>query len=119
MYINYSNKAYNLHIIKTDKFKTISVRINFKKLLEKKDITYRNLLGKILLNSNNTYKTKRDLDIETENLYGIGIGCSNSLMGNYIVTSFNANFLNEKYTEEDMNKKSIEFLLSLLFNPNI
>ena len=119
MYSNCSNKAYNLHIIRTDKFKTVSVRINFKKLLEKKDITYRNLLGKILLNSNNTYKTKRDLDIETENLYGIGIGCSNSLMGNYIVTSFNSNFLNEKYTEENMNKTSIEFLLSLIFDPNI
>ena len=63
MYSNCSNKAYNLHIIRTDKFKTVSVRINFKKLLEKKDITYRNLLGKILLNSNNTYNTKRDLDI--------------------------------------------------------
>lgn len=119
MYSNCSNKAYNLHIIRTDKFKTVSVRINFKKLLEKKDITYRNLLGKILLNSNNTYKTKRDLDIETENLYGIGIGCSNSLMGNYIVTSFNSNFLNEKYTEGNMNKTSIEFLLSLIFDPNI
>ena len=119
MYYNCSNKAYNLHIINTNKFKTISIKINFKKLLEKRDITYRNLLGKILLNSNNTYKTKRDLDIETENLYGIGIGFSNSLMGNYIVTSFNSNFLNEKYTEKNMNKKSIEFLLSLIFNPNI
>ena len=40
-------------------------------------------------------------------------------MGNYIVTSFNCNFLNEKYTEENMNKTSIEFLLSLIFDPNV
>ena len=51
MYNNYLNKAYNLHIINTDKFKTISIKINFKKKLVKEDITYRNLLGKILLSS--------------------------------------------------------------------
>ncbi len=119
MYNNYSNKAYNVHIIHTDKFKTITIKINFKKLLTKEDVTYRNLLGKVLLNSTKLYPTKKDLDKQTEELYGIGLGYSNNLSGNYIISSFNCNFLNEKYTEENMNKKSLEFLLEIIFNPNI
>ena len=30
---------YNLHIIKTDKFKTVTIRINFKRPLIKEEIT--------------------------------------------------------------------------------
>ena len=105
MYSNYSTKAYNLHIINTDKFKTITIKINFKKLLAKEDVTYRNLLGKVLLSSTKEYPTKQELDKQTEELYGLGLGYSSSLSGNYIISSFNCNFLNEKYTEEDMIKK--------------
>ena len=119
MYNNYSTKAYNLHIINTDKFKTITIKINFKKLLKKEDVTYRNLLGKVLLNSTKEYSTKQELDKQIEELYGLGLGYSSSLSGNYIISSFNCNFLNEKYTEKDMIKKSIEFLFSVIFNPNV
>ena len=119
MYNNYINKAYNLHIINTDKFKTITIKINFKKYLDKKDITYRNLLGKVLLSSTKQYKTRKDMEIETENLYGTSVNYTSSLMGNYIVSSFNSSFLNEKYTEEGMNEKTINFLLETIFHPNI
>ncbi len=119
MYNNYSTKAYNLHVINTDKFKTITIKINFKKLITKEDITYRNLLGKVLLSSTKKYKTKQEIDKQTEELYGLGLGYSTNLSGNYIISSFNCNFLNEKYTEENMNKESLEFLFDIIFNPNI
>ena len=111
-YKKYSNNAYNLHVINTDKFKTIMIKINFKKKLEKIDITKRNLLTKILLESNENFKTRMDVEIECEDLYGIGISGENNISGKYIISSFNCIFLNEKYTEKDMNKKSIEFLLN-------
>ena len=119
MYNDYSNKAYNLNIINTNKFKTITIKINFKKLITKEDITYRNLLGKVLLNSTKTYQNRKDIEIATEELYGLNVSYNSSLMGNYIVSSFNLVFLNEKYTEEGMNEKSIKFLLDIIFNPNI
>ena len=119
MYNDYSNKAYNLNIINTNKFKTITIKINFKKLINKEDITYRNLLGKVLLNSTKTYQNRKDIEIATEELYGLNVSYNSSLMGNYIVSSFNLIFLNEKYTEEGMNEKSIKFLLDIIFNPNI
>ena len=58
-YTKYQNGAYNIHLIKTDRFKTISIRINFKRKIVKEDITKRNLLTKVLLESNEHYKTSR------------------------------------------------------------
>lgn len=110
---------YNLHIIKTDKFKTINLRINFKRKIKKDEITIRNFLNDMLINSSKKYKTSRDIEIETEELYGVGISSSPYKSGNYHIISFKETFLNEKYTEQDMIKKSIIFLLELIFNPNI
>ena len=118
-YKKYSNNAYNIHIITTDKFKSIAMKVNFKKKIEKQDITYRNLLTKLLLQSNKDYPNKQKLEIATEDLYNQGISSSNYISGNYIISSFNTTFLNENYTEKGMNEKSINFFLDLIFKPNI
>ena len=110
---------YNLHIINTDKFKTINIRINFKRKIKKDEITIRNLLNDILINTSKKYPTSRDIEIETEDLYNVGIGSTPYKSGNYHIISFTETFLNEKYTEKGMNIKSIEFLLELIFNPNV
>ena len=109
--------AYNLHFIKTNKFKTISVDVNFYREIKEDEITKRNLLKMILLDSNNDYKTERELIIESERLYDIKISSGISRIGKFSDLSFQTKFLNEKYTEEDMNKESIIFFLSLIFNP--
>ena len=111
--------AYNLHFIKTDKFKTISIDINFYRKIKEDEVTKRNLLKMILLDSNNDYKTERELIIESEKLYDIKISSSISRIGEFSDLSFQTKFLNEKYTEEDMNKESIIFFLDLIFNPYI
>ena len=53
--------AYNLHIIKTSKFKTITIEVNFREKVKKENITIRNLLKAVLLNSNKTFQTEREL----------------------------------------------------------
>lgn len=111
--------SYNLHIIKTTKFKTITVEVNFREKLEKDNITIRNLLKTVLLNSNKNFQTERELIKESENLYDLKLVSSNMRIGNYSNLAFKARFLNEKYTEEFMNEYSIAFLLDVIFNPNI
>lgn len=118
-YTKRETKAYNLHFIKTDKFKKIKIKINFKELIEKDKIVYRNMLSLILLEATKNYNTRRLLDIECENLYNIGVGGGTSISGNYQILSFNTTFLNEKYTEKGMNEKSLKFFLDFIFNPNI
>lgn len=110
---------YNIHIIKTDKFKTITLKINFKRKLKKDEITMRNTLINILFSSSKMYENKRMLEIETENLYGLGYRGVNYQSGIYNIMSFDVKFLNEKYTEKGMHEKSIDFIYEILFNPNV
>lgn len=111
--------SYNLHIIKTKKFKTITVEVNFRRKIKKEEITMRNVLKSVLLSTNNNFKKELDLIRETENLYDLKLISSNMRIGNYSNLSFKIRFLNEKYTEESMNEYSIAFLMDVLFNPDI
>lgn len=108
----------NIHTIKTDRFKTITFKINFKRLLKKDEVTIRNMLINTLFTSCLKYPTKRLMEIKTEDLYGLSYRGFNSAIGKYSIMSLEATFLNEKYTEKGMNKKSIDFIHEVLFNPN-
>ena len=118
-YIKKEFAAYNIHIIKTDIFKTITIDVNFLRHVKKEEITIRNFLSEILLQSNKNFTTKRSLAIQANNLYNPIVMSSNGRIGSFSNLSFSTQFLNEKYTEEGMNEKSINFFLDLLFNPNV
>lgn len=111
--------AYQLHVIKTNRFKTITVEVNFRREVKKEEITIRNLLKSVLLNTTKDFKTERELIKETENLYDLKLISSNTRIGNYTNLSFKIRFLNEIYTEKSMNEYSIAFLAGILFNPDV
>ena len=114
-----STYSYNLHVIKTDKFKTVTVKINFKRKLIKEEITYRNMIINMLCESSSVYPSKRLMTIATEELYDLSYKGMNYISGKYNVMGFDITFLNEEYTEPGMLDKSIEFLSDLIFKPNI
>ena len=118
-YTKFKNGAYNIHLINTDKFKTISIRVNFKRKVNKEEVTMRNLLTRVLLESNEFYKTSRLIEIETENLSGLMLRNSSTISGNYSVMCFESSFLNEEYTEKNMTSKSLDFIFKFIFNPDI
>lgn len=110
---------YNLHLIKTDKFKTVSVRINFKRPIIKEEITKRNLLVDVLASSTKNYKTEKKMNIETENLYGLSYGSARLSSGKYSIITFDMNFINDKYLPESIFSKAIDFMMDMLFNQNV
>lgn len=118
-YTKYEMNGYNLHIIKTNKFKTITIRINLKQKMNKELMTMRRVLTETLIQSSKKYPSRRLLEEKCEDLYGISIGCNNFKSGSYDIISISESFLNEKFTEPGMNKESFEFLLQILCNPNI
>lgn len=118
-YRKFETGAYCLHVVNTDKFKTVNIRVNFKQKVKKEDVTYRALLAKILLESNEIYQNRKAMEIRSEELFNASIGIETYLSGNYIVTSFDTTFLNELYTEPGMNLSGIRFLLDVLFRPLI
>ena len=118
-YTKIKNRSYNLHIIKTDRFKTITIQINFKRKTVKEDITIRNMIANMLCDSNSVYKTPRELEIATEELYNLFYTSTNYMSGKYSVMALEFTFLNEKYTEKGMLNKSLEFIHNIIFKPNI
>lgn len=120
--MNYIKKdlgAFNLHLIKTEKFKTITVKVSFRSPIIKEDITKRVLLSDILIQSSKEYESKRDLTIKSEELYAASLATTNERLGNYIQTSFNFQVLNDKYTEEGNFNESLRFLHQIIFCPDI
>ncbi len=111
--------SYNLHLLKTNKFKTISVRVNFRRKIAKEEVTIRNILTDLLTHSSKKYKTKKDLVIKTQDLYAVNLTAGTNRIGNFINTSFTLSCLNDKYTEEDNFNKSLEFFHEVLFEPNV
>ena len=77
---------YNLHMIKTKRFKTVNMQIILSDEVKKEDITRRNFLSDILTYSSKKYKTKRDISIESQNLYAASIYSTSYRLGNYYNT---------------------------------
>lgn len=118
-YICYNMNAYNLHIVNTKKFKTITIDICFREKINKDEITLRNLLKEIMVNASYDYPSERELIKATEELYDLKLLTSTYRIGNYNFLSMKIRFLNEKYTEKGMNYASIKLLLDLIFKPKL
>ena len=118
-YKKIESSNYNLHLIETDKFKTITVKVNFKRELLKEEITKRNLLVNILLEGSKNYPSRRLLEIKTEELYDIGYRIMNYASGKCSVMSFEMTFINPTYTEDIMYDESFKFINELIFQPYI
>ena len=110
--------SYNLHLIKTDRFKTLTIRVCLRDKIIKEEITVRNFLSSFLTYSTDTYRTKREMVLHAQDLYAANIYTKSYRSGNYNMVNFFMSTLNEKYTEEGMLEKTIEFLADVIFHPN-
>lgn len=120
--MNYTKREkehYTLHLMETNKFKTVSVRINFRNEIKEEMITKRELLAGILSISSKKYPKRKDFVLKKEELYQLGCGFSSYQSGNVLVFSGNLTFIHEKYTEQGMNKASLAFFLDTLMHPNV
>ena len=110
--------AFNLHLIKTDRFKTVNIRVCLRDKIKKEEITLRNMLTSFLTYSTDTYPTKRDMVLKAQDLYGVNVYTKSYRSGRFNMINFCMSMLNEKYTEEGMQEESIKFLSEVIFNPN-
>ena len=111
--------SYHLHMIQTDKFKSILIRVILRKPVKKEEITFSNILMDMLVESTNTYKTKKELVKRTQELYAANLSGNSYRYGLFQNISLTLKILNDKYTEEGMFKESLLFLKEVLFNPNV
>ena len=118
VYKDYKMKGYTLHTIKTDKFKIVHVEVIFRNNVIKEDIAKRNMLFDYLAECNLKYPTKRELNLELEDLYSASIYNVTSRIGNSIVSNFCMDFINPKLALDDnLTTKAFELLFEMIFNP--
>lgn len=110
--------AFNLHLIKTDRFKTVNIRVCLRDEIKKEEITLRNMLASFLTYSTDTYPTKRDIVLKAQDLYAVNVYTKSYRSGRFNMINFCMSLLNEKYTEKGMLEESIKFLADIIFNPN-
>ena len=108
---------YNLHVIKTDKFKKNVISLSFKENFNKKNITMRSMLASMLVRATQKYPDERSMSIASEELYNVTYNGTNSIYGNYMIMDIDLTFLDTKYTSDELSKESIEFLKEMIFNP--
>ena len=118
-YIKKDLGSYNLHLIKTNQFKTITVRIAFRSPVVKDEITLRNVLCDMFLQSSGKYPSKRELTIAAQELYAADIETHNSRLGNYNNLDVYLTVLHDKYTEERNFKSALQFLNEIVFHPDV
>lgn len=111
--------SFGLHLIQTDKLKTITVRVIFHTPIHREDITRRIILSDMLLQSSKKYETRRAMTIKAEELYSADIAANNQRLGNYIVTSLHLQILRDDYTEPGNLERALEFLSEIIFNPDV
>ncbi len=109
----------NLHTLKTDKFKTVYIRVDFRRKIKKDEITKRNILADILNRGTKKYQTEREMVIQSDELYGANYSYNVCSSGNYSIMSFSISSLSDKYTEEGNLEKVIQFLMDIIFDPNV
>lgn len=118
-YKQIDKRSYKLHLMKTDKFKTITVRCIFKEKINKEEITIRNFLFELLLSSCKKYPSKRNFSIAKQELYDLNLYGNNTRIGNTFSTEISISMLENKYINDDITEKGLEFLKEVIFNPNL
>jgi len=119
-YQKYNCNSYNIHTIKTDKFKTVRMEIIFSRNVEKNEMAQFTFLCDLLTDSSKNYKTRKDIAIKLEELYkSVLYGVTNKV-GNLFMSSFVFEFIDPKYINEtNYLKDAVSFPFQIINNPRI
>lgn len=118
-YKKIQKENYTLHLINTNRFKTINIVVFMTTKFNKDDIVYNTLLSQNLVYTSKKYNTKNKMAIRGEELFGSKVSTSFGIVGNMEELVFSTDFLNPKYTEDKYMEESIDFLSEIIFNPNV
>lgn len=111
---------YTLHLIKTDRFKTINIGLKLTKEYNKEEFAYLNLLARVLpINGTKNYKTVNDITKKLESLYNAGVYFKSLQTSKNMSFEASLRIVNPKYTEISMYKESISMLKEIITNPLI
>lgn len=110
----------NLHVIPTDKYKTVRIMIRFAAPLTAETISKRTLLSSLLETNSQAYPTQTKLSEKLADLYGASFGINVNKKGDSHYMSVILNVVNDKFlpNDEEVLTEAIAFLKEIIFYPN-
>ena len=117
-YKKFSFDNFELYYVKKTKFKTISIKTLFINDYDKSIISKEKVISEVLVNTCKECDNEILMSKKFMELYDPNIGIFDMFTDKHI-KSFKMSFLNEKYTEPGMNKKTLDFYYNMIFEPNI
>lgn len=113
-------KGVQLHVIPTEKFKTIRIMVRFTTLLNHETITKRTLLSSLMETNSYKYPTQTEVSAKLADLYGAGFGISVNKKGDQHWFNLSMNLVNDQYLNDPkVLPEAIEFIKDTLFSPNL
>lgn len=114
-------KGINLHIIKTNKFKTNLLSVFLTTPLQKEKVTFNGLIPAVLRRGSKNMPSQEEISISLEEMYGASFDCGIDKIGDDQVLKFYLETINNEFLpeQEDNLEKAIKILLEVVFNPLI
>ena len=117
-YKKIEEQNYDLHMIKTNKFRTTTITINFSNHIDDVDINQERILLQLLNRSSKKYNSFRKLVEKRTELYIKGISTFHKRLANLIFTSIELEFYDEEFVKEDNLVECLDLIKELILNPN-
>ena len=118
--MNYKKEIYDnytLHLIKSDKFKTVDVSVRLTKPFDKNEFAYLKLLEKIIrFNSTKKYKDITEISKELERLYNSNLMVKTYAQSKNMIFECGLTMVNPKYTELNVYDGLFNLFKEILFN---
>ncbi|WP_071130455.1 EF-P 5-aminopentanol modification-associated protein YfmF [Enterococcus timonensis] len=109
----------NLHVLTTEKYKTVRINIRFATELASGVATKRTLLSSLLETNSQKYPTQNLLADALADLFGASFSINVGKKGRLHILTVSMNVVNEKFIEEKgILENAVEFLKEILFAPH-
>ena len=119
-YKTYNCNSFNVHTIKTDKFKTSHVEVIFRDIASKEEMGAYSFLADMLSESSKIYPRKKDLITRFEELYKIIVYATTLRVGNILDFHISLDFINPEYiNDQNYLEEVIKTLFDIVENPNV
>ena len=124
VFVNYIEldikEGIKLHTIKTEKFKTNLIAVMLTTKLKQGNVTKNALIPAVLRRGTANLNTLEEINKKLEDMYGASFDCGLDKTGDNQVLKFYIESVNDEFlpqNNENMIKKSLEYIFELVFNP--
>lgn len=114
----YNLNSYKLHIIKSDKVKSVHMEIHFKDKVDESNIFYKSMLADILSDCSNKYHSRKEVSLMLEDLYKASFYGTTTKTGGVVDNVFVYNFINPKYiNDKNFLKNALKLPFEMILKP--